>query len=112
MTVELEEHCFRVEKRSRERLITYPIYEVYAYLKYKKAAQTNVVFFNKKEQVNKDFLTEIDNFVVFNQYINFLQQREDIKCFHLNEKKDLPQFTTMAYPYRIASSNSKSSDNL
>lgn len=61
MTVELEEHCFRVEKRSRERLITYPIYEVYAYLKYKKTVQTNVVFFHKKEQVNKDFLTEIDN---------------------------------------------------
>ena len=38
-------------------------------------------------------LTEIDNFVVFNQYINFLQQRTDIKDFHLNEKKDLPQYT-------------------
>ena len=45
-----------------------------------------------KESTSKP-LTEIDNFVVFNQYINFLQQREDIKCFHLNEKKDLPQFT-------------------
>ena len=38
-------------------------------------------------------LTEIDNFVVFNQYINFLQERPDIKDFHLNEKKDLPQYT-------------------
>lgn len=38
-------------------------------------------------------LTEIDNFVVFNQYINFLQQRTDIKDFHLNEKKELPQYT-------------------
>ncbi|MDN5064759.1 hypothetical protein [Aliarcobacter butzleri] len=38
-------------------------------------------------------LTEIDNFVVFNQYINFLQQRTDIKDFHLNGKKDLPQYT-------------------
>lgn len=37
-------------------------------------------------------LTEIDNFVVFNQYINFLQQPADIKDFHLNEKKDLPQY--------------------
>lgn len=38
-------------------------------------------------------LTEIDNFVVFNQYINFLQKRPDIKDFHLNEKKDLLQYT-------------------
>ncbi len=61
MVVELEEHCFRVEKRSRERLITFPIYEVYAYLKYKKEVKDNVVYFNKKEQTNKDFFTEIDN---------------------------------------------------
>ncbi len=45
-----------------------------------------------KESETKS-LTEIDNFVVFNQYINFLQQRTDIKDFHLNEKKDLPQYT-------------------
>ncbi|MFY9082100.1 hypothetical protein OU980_08610 [Aliarcobacter butzleri] len=38
-------------------------------------------------------LMEVDNFVVFNQYINFLQQRTDIKDFHLNGKKDLPQYT-------------------
>ena len=61
MVVELEEHCFRVEKRSRERLITYPIYEVYAYLKYQKVKNNNVVFFNKKEQKNSDFFSEIDN---------------------------------------------------
>ncbi len=45
-----------------------------------------------KESETKS-LTEIDNFVVFNQYINFLQQRTDIKDFHLNGKKDLPQYT-------------------
>jgi hypothetical protein len=61
MVVELEEHCFRVEKRSRERLHTYPVYEVYAYLKYQKEPDTNVVFFNKKEQKNRDFFSEIDN---------------------------------------------------
>ncbi|MDN5104997.1 hypothetical protein O8C79_06825 [Aliarcobacter butzleri] len=44
-----------------------------------------------KESETK-LLTEIDNFVVFNQYINFLQQRTDIKDFHLNGKKDLPQY--------------------
>lgn len=38
-------------------------------------------------------LNEINNFVVFNQYINFLQERSDIKNFHLNEKKNLPQYT-------------------
>lgn len=45
-----------------------------------------------KESSSKP-LTEMDNFVVFNQYINFLQERPDIKDFHLNEKKDLPQYT-------------------
>lgn len=44
-----------------------------------------------KEPISKS-LNEIDNFVVFNQYINFLQERSDIKYFHLNEKKDLPQY--------------------
>ncbi len=61
MVVELEEHCFRVEKRSRERLLTYPVYEVYAYLKYNKNPASNVVFFNKKDQQNRDFFSEIDN---------------------------------------------------
>lgn len=45
-----------------------------------------------KESTSKP-LKEIDNFVVFNQYINFLQQRTDIKDFHLNEQKELPQYT-------------------
>jgi hypothetical protein len=45
-----------------------------------------------KESSSKP-LVEIDNFVVFNQYINFLQQRTEIKDFHLNEKKELPQYT-------------------
>ena len=45
-----------------------------------------------KEPASKS-LNEIDNFVVFNQYINFLQQQKDIQEFYLNEKKDLPQYT-------------------
>lgn len=61
ITFELEESCFRVEKRSRERLITYPVYEVYAYLKYAKEPETNVVYFNKTEQKTHNFFTEIDN---------------------------------------------------
>jgi hypothetical protein len=61
MILELEDECFRVEKRSRERLHTYPIYEVYAYVKYQKQTTNNVVFFNKKEQQSTDFFSEIDN---------------------------------------------------
>jgi len=59
--IELEEHCFRVEKRSRERLLTYPVYEVYTYLKFQKANKANVIFFNKGEQKTRDFFSEIDN---------------------------------------------------
>jgi hypothetical protein len=59
--IELEEHCFRIEKRSRERLLTYPVYEVYAYLKFQKATKPNVIFFNKGEQKTRDFFSEIDN---------------------------------------------------
>ncbi len=62
ITFELEESCFRVEKRSKERLTTYPIYEVYAYLKFQKAENSgNVVFFNKNDQKAQDFFSEIDN---------------------------------------------------
>lgn len=61
ISMELEEECFRVEKRSRERLLTYPVYEVYAYLKFKKAQTDNVIFFNKGEQKSRDFFSEIDN---------------------------------------------------
>ena len=61
MVIELEQECFRVEKRNRERLVTYPIYEVYAYLKFQKDNVDNVVFLNKKEHVARDFISEIDN---------------------------------------------------
>lgn len=61
ITVELADECFRVEKRSRERLLTYPVYDVYAYLKFQKAIQENVILFNKNEQKSKDFFSVIDN---------------------------------------------------
>lgn len=61
--IEIAEECFRVEKRSRERLLTYPVHEVYAYLKYKKRIKnTNVIHFNKAEQANRNFFSEIDNY--------------------------------------------------
>jgi hypothetical protein len=61
ITLVLQEECFRVEKRSKERLLTYPVYEVYAYLKFQKAPRPNVIFFNKGEQKTRDFFSEIDN---------------------------------------------------
>jgi GTPase SAR1 family protein len=61
ITVELEEECFRMEKRSRERLLTYPVYDVYAYIKFQKKPKPNVIFFNKGEQKTRDFFSEIDN---------------------------------------------------
>lgn len=62
IVIELEENCFRVENRNKERLQAYPIHEIYAYLKYKKQASSeNIVFFNKSEQKNHNFFTEIDN---------------------------------------------------
>jgi hypothetical protein len=85
MVVELEENCFRVEKRSRERLHTYPVYEVYAYLKYGKAQQDNVVFFNKKEQKSRDFFSEIDNL----QKNKIRALSEDL---HLDDSEDLIGF--------------------
>lgn len=62
ITIELEDKCFRIEKRSRERLLTYPVYDVYAYLKYPKVNRSNVVSINKGDQKTKDFFSEIDNY--------------------------------------------------
>ncbi|MFV7790687.1 hypothetical protein ACNSOP_03330 [Aliarcobacter lanthieri] len=38
-------------------------------------------------------LNEIDNFVVFRQYIRYLEQRKDIKDLCISEEKELQQFT-------------------
>jgi hypothetical protein len=61
ITIALEEQCFRIEQRSLDRLITYPVYEVYVYLKFQKSYHQNVIFFNKSEQKARDFFSEIDN---------------------------------------------------
>ncbi len=58
--IELEEHCFRVEKRTRERLLAYPVYEIYAYLKFQRKSKPNVIFLHKTEQKSQDFFSEID----------------------------------------------------
>ncbi|MBC7429642.1 MAG: hypothetical protein H7336_13575 [Bacteriovorax sp.] len=85
MVIELEDECFRVEKRNRERLHTYPVYEVYAYLKYQKQKTNNVVFFNKKEQQTTDFFSEIDNIQK-----NKLQSLTN--DLHMEESEDLVGF--------------------
>lgn len=89
ITFELEESCFRMEKRSRDRLITYPIYEVYAYLKYSKVPQSNVVFFNKNEQKHHNFFTEIDNLqknrLASLAQGNFEEDSEDLLGFRVED---------------------------
>ena len=38
-------------------------------------------------------LNEIDNFVVFRQYIRYLEQRNDVKKLFISDEKELQQFT-------------------
>ena len=61
LVVELEEDCFRAEKRNKERVRVFPVYDVMAYFKFKRAEDKNIIFLNKKEQLNQDFFAEIDN---------------------------------------------------
>jgi hypothetical protein len=61
LVVELEEECFRAEKRSKERLRVFPVYDVMVYFKFKRSEEKNIIFLNKKEQINQDFFAEIDN---------------------------------------------------
>lgn len=60
LRIEMFDECFRLEKRSRERLQTYPKYDVYAYLKYEIDNPKNVISFNKTEQKGKDFLNKLN----------------------------------------------------
>jgi len=66
ITFEVFEDCFRLEKRSKERLQTYPHYEAYAYIKYFITGPENVIQFNKKIDTknsndSKDFLNSINS---------------------------------------------------
>lgn len=62
MTVELFEDCFRVEKRKKERLVVFPVYDVNLYFRLKKQESPNVVFLNKSPQRNtNDFFSVIDS---------------------------------------------------
>lgn len=89
LQLELEDHCFRAEKRSRERLLTYPVYDVYAYIKFKKKSQDNVIFFNRGDQQNRDFFTEIDNLqknklAMLSDHLN-LTEEEDLVGFRVED---------------------------
>lgn len=46
----------------------------------------------EKENEERNPLKKIDNFTVFRQYMEFLEQHPSIKNFILNEVKDLPEF--------------------
>ncbi len=59
--LELEENCFKLEKRSRERLTAYPKYEIYLYLKYSISTPKNVISFNQKEKSENQFLDKLNN---------------------------------------------------
>lgn len=61
LVVEIEDEGFRAEKRKSERLVTFPIYQVFAYFKYQKMAPSNVLFINKKDKEENSFLSQIDN---------------------------------------------------
>ncbi len=85
MSIELGEECFRVEKRTRERLIAFPVYNVYVYFKFPKKENPNIIFLNKKEQKNIDFFAEIDNL----QKNQLAQLGQDLQ---LSENEDIVGF--------------------
>ncbi len=60
LKLKLEGEAFRVEKRLFERLITYPKYQVFLYIRYlKKHDENNVIFFDKKESKENAFLKSL-----------------------------------------------------
>ena len=59
LEVELLAQCFRVEKRDYQRVQVYPLYDVYAYLKYSEEKKENIFFINKNDQKKNDLLTNI-----------------------------------------------------
>jgi hypothetical protein len=59
--LELEENCFRLEKRSRERLTAYPKYDIYLYLKYSINTPRNVISFNQKDKNENQFLDKLNS---------------------------------------------------
>jgi hypothetical protein len=83
--VELHDECFRLEKRSRERLPTYPKYEVFAYLKYLVDSPKNVIHFNKTEQKSKDFLSKLND----ERLKKIIDLSDDLE---INDEEDLVGF--------------------
>ena len=47
----------------------------------------------KEFNLNKNILNEIDNFVVFRQYLNFLQKQSNIENLYSSDVKYIPEFT-------------------
>jgi hypothetical protein len=62
ITLKLEGDAFRVEKRLFERLITYPNYQVFLYVRFQKLVnESNVIFFDKKESKENEFLKSLSS---------------------------------------------------
>ena len=83
--IELFEDCFRLEKRSRERLQAYPKYDVYAYIKYFIDAPKNVISFNKNEQKSNDFLSKLND-------DRLKKLISDAELFDIGEEEDIVGF--------------------
>lgn len=60
ITLKIHDEIFRAEKRKQERLITFPVYNVFAYLRYKLPSVSNVIPFGRKKDQVDDFLSQID----------------------------------------------------
>lgn len=60
ITLKIHDEIFRAEKRKQERLMTFPVYNVFAYLRYKLPIASNVIPFGRKKDQVDDFLSQID----------------------------------------------------
>lgn len=78
LTMEVAEPSYRVEKRLQERIMTYPQYQCFLYLRYSKDANAkNVLFLNKKEA------KEDKIFKLLTQKNNMFSEDEDEELFGL-----------------------------
>jgi hypothetical protein len=87
--IQLEEECFRLEKRSRDRVVVYPKFEAFAYFKYFIDGPKNVIQFNKSEQKSKDFLNKLNDdrlkkLIELSTDLNTLDE-EDIVGFRIED---------------------------
>lgn len=85
LRVEMNDECFRLEKRARERLQAYPKYQIYAYMKYTVENPKNVIAFNKTEQKGNEFLGKLNE----DRLKKIMDLTEDLS---LDEEEDILGF--------------------